>query len=100
LQKLKAIDCPMQESMEEYFMLLAEINNLNQDISSLSTLKPIINHPVTILTPEHHKKDVIVLKLIQSNQGGKIVPKYLCLLLEPVSDYRPVIKFEEDKTFD
>lgn len=90
----------MQESMEEYFTLLNEINGMNKDISSLSSLKPIVNHPVTILTPEYHKKDVIVLKLIQSNQGGKIVPKYLCILLEPISDYRPIIKYEEDKTFD
>ena len=71
---MKGVDCHLQESMEEYFTLLSEINMLNEDICSLSTLKPIINHPVTILTPEHHKKDVIVLKLIQSNQGGKIVP--------------------------
>ena len=64
-------------------LVLRNVKLFGQMLVKLSTLKPIINHPVTILTPEHHKKDVIVLKLIQSNQGGKIVPKYLCLLVEP-----------------
>ena len=68
-----------------------------------SSLKPILLHVCTILTPKYYMKNVVILKHTppSTSLSGKASPaKYLCLLLEKQKDYSPIIAYEEGTDYE